>query len=437
MPELTPIAIGYLGIAGLLLLLLLGMPIAFASLIVGFAGIAAMRGFDPAMSLLGSTPYATLTSYPLGVVPMFIIMGYFAYHAGITRSMYDAARNWVGHYPGGLAVATIAGCTGFAAASGSSAATAAVMARIALPEMRRYRYPAHVSAGAVAAGGTLASLIPPSVILVIYAIIVEQSVRTLLLAGLIPGLASALIYILYIIVRSRLNPALGPPAEKAPWGDRIRSLKGVSGILSLVVIVLGGLYTGVFTATEAGGVGAFGALILALLSRGLTWSKFKSALMETGRTTFMLFALIVGVAIFVRFLSFTGLPQMLVRLATDSQAPPLVILLLILLAFMILGMFMEAMGMMMITLPFVFPVVMALGYDPIWFGIIVVKMAEMCLITPPIGMNCFVVAGVDKETSISAVYRGVMPYWVMDMLTVALLIAFPSIVLFLPRLMSN
>lgn len=437
MLELTPITVGYLGIGGLLVFLLLGMPIAFASLVVGFAGLVAMRGFDAAMSVLGGTPYATLSSYSMGVVPMFVIMGYFAYHAGITRQMYDAARNWVGHYPGGLAVATIAGCTGFAAVSGSSAATAAVMARIALPEMRRYGYPAHVSAGAVAAGGTLSSMIPPSVILVVYAITVEQSVRSLLLAGMIPGLVCAAIFMLYIIVRSHFNPALGPPAPKVAWAERLRSLRGLWGILTLIAVVLGGTYTGVFTATEAGAAGAFGALVLALAARGLDWPKFRSALMETGRTTFMLFALIVGIAVFVRFLSFTGLPQMLVRLATESTATPLVILLLILFVFMILGMFMEPMGMMMLTLPFVFPVIVALGYDPIWFGIIFVKMAEMCMLTPPIGMNCFVVAAVDKETPLAEVFRGIMPYWTMDIVTVGLLIAFPSIALFLPRLMPN
>jgi tripartite ATP-independent transporter DctM subunit len=366
---------------------------------------------------------------------MFIIMGYFALYAGLTKGMFHAARQWVGHLPGGLAIATVLGCTGFAAASGSSTATAAVMGRVAIPEMKAYGYHPRLAAGVVAAAGTLASLIPPSVILVIYAIIVEQSVGALLLAGFLPGLVSALIYVAMIYVRVRLRPTLGSQAPRASWGERFVSLRGVGGILFLVALVLGGLYGGVFTPTEAGGVGAFGALLLAVLSRGLTWERLWEALLETGRTTVMIFFLIVGVLIFVRFLAFSGLPKQFMATAMQTAAPPVVVLIVILLVYVVLGMFMDAIGLLMLTLPLVFPVVTALGYDPIWFGIIVVKMAEMCLITPPIGLNCYVVAGVDPEVPLSEIFRGILPFFVMDVLTVATLIAFPQIVLLLPRTM--
>jgi len=385
--------------------------------------------------VVGFLPHGIVAHYSLSVIPLFIIMGYYAYYAGLTDDMFFTARQWIGHFPGGLAIATVFGCAGFAACTGASTASAAIMGRVAIPEMKKYGYHPRLAAGVVAASGTLASLIPPSVILVIYGIITEQSIGALLIAGFIPGIISAIIYAAMIYTRVKIHPELGTPQPGVSLKAKLYSPKGTWGVLVLIVLIIGGIYSGVFTPTEAGGAGAFGAFLMALSMRRLTKERLKESLLETGRTTIMIFAIIVGVLIFVRFLALTGLPDTFTQFVLDLPIPSSLILILILCIYIFLGMFLDAIGMMMLTLPMVFPAVTGLGYDPIWFGIIVVKMCEICLITPPVGLNCYIVRSVAPDIPLEEIFRGILPFIAMDVLTVALFIVFPQIVTFLPSRM--
>ena len=366
---------------------------------------------------------------------MFILIGYLALHAGLTAKLFDAARKWLGFLPGGLAVASVFSTAGFAAVSGASTATAAVFSRVAIPEMLSSGYSQRMATGVVAAGGTLASLIPPSAILVIYAIIVEQSVGKILVAGFIPGLVSAAIYAGVVMIWARMSPTdAPPPAPTGGWGVRLRALPGIAPIFAVMVIIFSAIYQGWATPTEAGALGAFVMLVVAVMNRTPV-ARFSDAMMETARLTAMIFALIWGVLIFVRFLGFSGLSDLITGAIVGLPFPPIVIMICILLAYVVLGMFMDAIGMLLLTLPIVYPAVIALGYDPIWFGIIVVKMAELCLITPPIGLNCFVVAGVRRDIPLATIFRGVLPFVVADVVTVALFLAFPAIITWLPNQM--
>ncbi|MET4697329.1 tripartite ATP-independent transporter DctM subunit [Constrictibacter sp. MBR-5] len=428
---------GILSIIALVGLILLGVRIAYASGLVGLIGLAILRGWDPGTGLAGFLAHSESSHYTLSVLPMFILIGYLAFYAGLTQGAFYAARCWLGWLPGGLAVATIFATAGFAAVSGASTATAAVFSRVAIPEMLRYGYDRSMAAAVVAAGGTLASLIPPSAILVIYGIIVEQSIGALLLAGFIPGALTAFCYSSIIVLRVMINPALGPSIEGVSWGERFRSLQGAYGIVFVIGVILFGIYTGVMTPTEVGGVGAFIIFIMALAKREMSWRNLYDALMETSKLSVMIFTIIWSILIYVRFLGFTGLPGAFADYIAHIEVPRLVILLLILFVYIILGMFMDGIGMLLLTLPVVFPAIVALGYDPIWFGIIVVKMVEIGLITPPIGLNCFVVNGVRPDIPLSAVFKGVWPFVVADLICVGLLIAFPQIVLYLPQLMMQ
>jgi tripartite ATP-independent transporter DctM subunit len=393
---------GILSIIALVGLILLGVRIAYASGLVGLIGLAILRGWDPGTGLAGFLAHSESSHYTLSVLPMFILIGYLAFYAGLTQGAFYAARCWLGWLPGGLAVATIFATAGFAAVSGASTATAAVFSRVAIPEMLRYGYDRSMAAAVVAAGGTLASLIPPSAILVIYGIIVEQSIGALLLAGFIPGALTAFCYSSIIVLRVMINPALGPSIEGVSWGERFRSLQGAYGIVFVIGVILFGIYTGVMTPTEVGGVGAFIIFIMALAKREMSWRNLYDALMETSKLSVMIFTIIWSILIYVRFLGFTGLPGAFADYIAHIEVPRLVILLLILFVYIILGMFMDGIGMLLLTLPVVFPAIVALGYDPIWFGIIVVKMVEIGLITPPIGLNCFVVNGVRPDIPLSA-----------------------------------
>ena len=429
---MDPLIMGLLGLSAVFVMVVLGMRIAFATALVGFVGLAIMKNIGVAGKVVGFLPHGIVAHYSLSVIPLFIIMGYYAFYAGLTDDIFNTARNWVGHLPGGIAIATVFGCAGFAACTGASTASAAIMGRVAIPEMTKYGYHPRLAAGVVAASGTLASLIPPSVVLVIYGIITEESIGVLLIAGFIPGVVSAAIYAGMIYARVKLSPELGQLQPKASWKERILSLKGTWGVIVLIILIIGGIYSGIFTPTEAGGAGAFGAFIMALAMRRLTWQRLKESLLETGHTTIMIFSVIVGVLIFVRFLALTGLPVTFSEFVLSLPIPPIFILLLILLIYVFLGMFLDAIGMMMLTLPIVFPAVVALGYNPIWFGIILVKMCEICLITPPVGLNVYIVRSVAPKISLEEIFRGIMPFLAMDILTVGVLIIFPQIVTFLP-----
>ena len=416
----------------------LGMRIAFAAALVGFIGLVILKGWAVAGGAVGFLPYRIVAHYPMSVIPLFIIMGYFAFYAGLTRDIFDTARKWVGHLPGGLAIATVFGCAGFAACSGSSTASAAVMGKIAIPEMRKYGYDQKLAAGVVAASGTLASLIPPSFVIVIYGIITEQSIGALLIAGFIPGVISAFIYAAMLYFRSRFSRGgLAQTLPPTPWKARLISLRSIWGMVVLVLVVLGGLYAGVFTPTEAGGVGAFGAFLMALLLRRLSWSNIKESLLETGKTTAMIFTILVGVLILLRLLALSGITKLFTTTMLSLPWPPLAILVGILFVYLVLGTFMSGIGMMMVTLPLVVPVVISLGYDPIWFGIIVIKMVEIAVITPPVGMNVYVTQSAAPDIPLTDVFKGILPFLAMDILTVALLIAFPQIILWLPQTMRG
>ena len=463
------IQIGLIITVFLLVLVVLGVRVAFAAAIAGMVGLIWIfwdkRDYEPeqfiwaltvAVKTAGQVPHSKISSQALSLIPTFILIGYLAYYAGLTKALFEAAKRWVGWVPGGLAVATVFATAGFAAVSGASVATSAVFARIALPEMTAIGYDKRFAAGVVAAAGTLASLIPPSAILVIYAIIVEQDVGALLLAGFLPGAFSALVYGALIVGMAVVVRNFGPPVGGFTWIERFKSLPPVFPIFFVIAIIIlfiynpfGGDAWG--TPTEGGALGAFVVFIMALY-RGMRWPQFKSALMETAKLSIMIFTIIWGVLVFVRFLGFADLPGVFSTWITSLDQSPLLTLVLILLAYAVLGMFMDAIGMLILTLPVVFPAVIALngGWNVtvdesafgltavgcgIWFGIIVVKMAELCLITPPIGLNCFVVAGVRPELSVHDVFKGVAPFFIADALTIAGLVLFPGIVLYLPNLL--
>ncbi|WP_169566042.1 TRAP transporter large permease [Sneathiella limimaris] len=434
--ELDPLLTGVIGMGALIVMVFLGVRVYIAATIVGMLGIVSIIGWDAGTGIVGTIPHSKSTLYSLSVLPMFILIGYLAFHAGITTAAFDAAKKWLGWVPGGLAVSTVFAAAGFAAVSGASTATAAVFTRVAIPEMLKNGYDRRLAAGVVAAGGTLASLIPPSAILVIYAIIVEQSVGALLLAGFIPGIVSALIYAFIIMGRATLNPKLGPPVRGFTFKERVSSLPGTLPIVAVIGIIFSAIYGGWATPTEAGALGAFVVLILAFF-HGMRTKELKEALAETAKLSVMIFSIIWGVLVFVRFLGFSGLPEAFAEWILGLPFPPTVIIIMILCGYAILGMFMDAIGMLLLTLPVVYPAVIGLGYDPIWFGIIVVKMVEICLITPPIGLNCYVVNGVRPDIPLADVFRGIGPFFVADVLTVALFIAFPSLILWLPQAMLN
>jgi len=434
---MEPLTIGLITAGVFLILLVLGMQVAFAGALAGFLGLWALKDFGVAAESVGFLTHALSTSYGLSVIPLFILMGYLAHHAGLTRDIFATARAWVGHLPGGLAIATVFGCAGFAAASGASTAAAAVFGKVAIPEMDRYGYDRKLSTGVVAASGTLAALIPPSALIIIYAILAEESVGKLLIAGILPGIVSAIIYALMLYIRIRLNPSLGRPQPPTSFKTKLISLRGVAAIPVIFIIVIGGLYLGIFTPTEAGAAGAFSVLVLILVMGRFTWSSFKEALLDTGRTTVMIFLIIVGVLIFMRVLALSGASIAFIKWTAGLAVPRLVILIGLLSLYVVLGMFLTATSMLILTVPLIVPVVVALGYDPIWFGIIVIKMAEICLITPPIGLNVYVVRSVVPDTPVETIFRGVMPFFIMDILTVALLIAVPQIIVFLPGLMPG
>jgi len=460
MGQMDSISIGLWVTGFMLLFVLIGVRVAFAAAIAGFLGLvwifSAKLGFEKgvvvAMKMAGTIPHSKVSTLALSLIPTFILIGFLAYHAGLTKALFEAAKRWVGWLPGGMGVATVFSAAGFAAVSGASVATSAVFARIAVPEMLKLGYDKRFAAGVVAASGTLASLIPPSAILVIYAIIVEQDVGALLMAGFLPGLVSALIYGGLVVFLASTRKDFGPPVRGYSWKQRFESLPGALPIFFVVGIIVVSIYGGIGTPTEAGSLGAFVILCMAVY-KGMRMKQLKGALMETAKLTVMIFTIIWGVLLYVRFLGFADLPSAFSDWITSLDQSPMITLLFILLAYAVLGMFMDAIGMLLLTLPVVYPAVMALngGEDvlavdsafgvsgvgaSIWFGIIVVKMAELCLITPPIGLNCFVVAGVRPECSVQDVFRGVTPFFVADVITIAVLVSFPSIVLWLPSLMG-
>jgi tripartite ATP-independent transporter DctM subunit len=432
---MTPLTVGFIGIGILFVFLFFGMPIGIAMGMVGFAGFAFLRGLDSALGVLTTVPYRTFASYDFSVVPLFILMGAFCFHAGLSKDLYNTVYRWLGHFRGGLALANVGACAGFAAVSGSSTATAATMGVVALPEMKRYGYDPALATGSVAAGGTIGILIPPSVGLIVYGIIAEQSIGRLFLAGFIPGVLEAVFYMITIFIICRLNPRLGPPGPISSWRERIVSLKNTWVILLLFILVLGGIYFGIFTPTEAAGVGAFGAFLSALLRGKLNRKAFKDSLFETLRNTAMILIIVLGALILGYFLAISRVPFTIADTIVGLEMNNYIILIFILVFLLFLGTVIDAPAMILLITPIFYPVAEKLGFDPIWFGIIIVRMCEMALITPPVGLNVFVIKGVAPDVPMYTIFRGIVPFLMADVCHIALLIAVPQLSLFLPSLM--
>ena len=410
------------------------MRIAFAGAVGGFIGLVALYSWHTATATLVSHIIVESTKYGMTVIPLFVFMGYLGFYSGLGEEIYRAGRAWFGKLPGGLAIGTVFGCAGFGAISGSSTAAVAMFGRMSVPEMDRYNYHRRLSVGTIAASGTLATLIPPSTTVVIYGLLAEQSIGKLLIAGFLPGIVSAIIYGLMIYFRAVLNPKLGPPGPSSSLKEKFISLRSLWAVVAIMLVILGGLYTGVFTPTEAGGFGAFAMFILVLIRRMLTWEKLKAALLEATRVSCMIFIVIIGVRIFMTLLVASGVTGALVKAVLTLPVPAEVMLLGILVVYVIFGCFIGVIGMLVTTIPFVYPVILGLGFNPIWFGIIVIKLCEVAMITPPVGINVFVASKVIGEP-VENCFRGVIPFFFMDLLTIGVLIAFPQIILFLPNLM--
>jgi len=432
---MTPELVGGIGLAGFFALLVFRVPIAMAMLITGFAGIAAISGFSAACAVLGTETFEIASFIELSVIPLFVLMGNLAGLSGMSRDLYDAAYAWAGHHRGGLAGATIVGCAGFAALSGSSFASAVTMGRVALPEMRRFGYDDGLATGCVAAGGTLGFLIPPSSGFVIYAILTEQSIGRLFIAGILPGILLTLLFLLAVAVVTRLKPEAGPAGAPVPPGERWRTLRRAGVFITIVLVTIGGIYGGVMTPVEASGVGAFLTLVVALARRSLSAAAFRSVILHTLRTTALTFMILIGAHVFIPFMALSAIPSTLVSFLTGLNVGSLGVLLLILATYVLLGTFLEGIAMLVLTLPVVFPVILTLGYSPIWFGVVVVIVLEMGLISPPVGVNVFVVKGVAPDVPLATIFRGIWPFWLAMLVCLLVLVAFPGVALYLPNTM--
>lgn len=429
----------------LLLILILRMPIAFAMGIVGFFGFSVLNGltwenFDSfrwniPLSLAANRVIDTAQEYGLSVIPLFILMGNLIARSGLASELYSASYAFLGHKKGGLAMATVLSCGGFSAVCGSSLATAATMSKVAMPAMRRYGYADSLATASIAAGGTLGILIPPSVILIIYGILTETSIRELFAAGLIPGILGVIFYLGAVKYTVWRNPSAGPVGEKMSWSDRIKALIGVRDIFGLFVLIMGGIYFGIFTPTEAAGIGAGGAFLIALWRRTLTWANLFETLAESARTSASLFMIIIGALVFSDFINRAELPIILLEWVQGLNVTPMVVILVIILIYLVLGLVFESLSMLLLTIPVFYPLVQSLGFDLVWFGIVAVIVTEISLISPPVGMNVFVLSSVVKDVKTGTIFRGVLPFWGADLLRLALIVMFAQISLWLPQLL--
>jgi tripartite ATP-independent transporter DctM subunit len=421
-----------LGFVAMFALMSLRVPIAFSMAVVGFAGLWWMRSWNAAVAST-TTEILDIAKYTLSVVPLFVLMGNFVTRAGMSRELYAAAYSFIGHKRGGLAMSTVMACAGFGAICGSSIATTATMARVSMPEMRRFGYRDSFAAGAIAAGGTLGILIPPSVIMVLYAIMTEQSIGALFAAGVVPGIMAMLFYMAAAAIVTARNPALGPPGERSSWAERLAALKAIWGVVLLFAIVMGGMYGGWFTPTEAAGIGAMGGFLFALARGTLTWPVLVDILVSSARTTAMLFTILIGASVFASFANFTTMPNDLKDFVEQFQIHPIAVIVAICFVYVLLGTAMEELSMILLTVPIFFPLVTHLGFDPIWFGVLIVCVVEIGMISPPVGMNVFVLRSVLPDVPTSQIWKGVMPFLYADILRLGVLIAFPVITLWLPK----
>lgn len=432
---MSPTLVGIIGLTALFLLIFSRMPVGFVMALVGFAGFGYVVSFDVAMNLIAKDIFDVFGSYNLTVIPLFILMGQIAFHAGISSRLFDVAYKFIGHWPGGLAIATIGACTGFSAICGSTNATAATMAAVTLPEMRKYNYKDSLATGVVAAGGSLGILIPPSVIFIIYGIMTEQSIGKLFMAGILPGLLLTSLFVLAIIICTYFRPDLAPRGPKVSLKEKLASLSGLVETILLFILVMGGLFLGFFTPTEAGAVGAFGALIIAFLRRNISFSGFIQSLFETTRISCMILVIVAGATIFGHFLAITRIPFDIANWVAGFNLPSSVIMGMIILVYLIGGCFIDALALIMLTVPIFYPVVNSLGYNPMWFGVIIVLVTQIGVITPPVGINVYVVSGVIRDVPLHVIFKGVLPLLLALIVGTLIMIPFPQIALFLPSLM--
>lgn len=433
---MSPTVIGLIGIGFLFILMFLRMPVGFVMAAVGFVGFGYTVTFDASMSMVAKDLFSVFGSYSLTVIPLFVLMGQLAYHSGISSRLFNAAYTFIGHWPGGLAIATVGACAAFAAICGSTNATAATMGAATLPEMKRYNYKPELATGVVAAGGSLGILIPPSVIFMVYGIATEQSIGSLFMAGLLPGLLLTLFFVLAIVIWAHLRPELGPKGPRFTFRERWNSLSGLIETLILFAVIMGGLFLGIFTPTEAGAIGACGTLILALAGRNLTLKGFLAALFETTRISCMILVIVAGATIFGHFLAVTRIPFDIAQVVSEIELPRWCIMLIIIAVYLVGGCIIDSLALIMLTIPIFYPVILFLGYDPIWFGVIIVLVTQIGVITPPVGINVYVVSGVARDVPLDLIFKGALPFLAALIVGTLLLIPFPQLALFLPGLMG-
>ncbi len=436
---MDPTLIGIIGILVMILVFLSRMPVAYVMAMIGYLGFSIMISGKGGLNLLSRNIYDIFASYGLTTIPLFVLMGQLAFHSGISHRLYDTGYKYLGSTRGGLAMATVSACTAFGAVCGSSPATAATMATVGLPEMKRYKYANELATGSVASGGGLGMIMPPSVVLIVYGVLTEQSIGALFVAGIIPAILVTILFIISIHIWCYYSPEQGPRGESFTWNEKVKSLLGMSETLAVFILVMGGLFIGLFTPTEAAAVGAFGVLAVSLIRRQLTWENFVESLYETLRTSCMVLLLIAGATIFGKFLAVTRIPFDIASWIGEFHLSPYIIMAIIVLIYFFGGCFMDALAFVTLTVPIFFPLVTGLGFDPIWFGIIIVMVTEMGVITPPVGINVYVVFGVAKgvigEVPLESIFKGILPFLIAVIVGVIFLMIFPQIILFLPNLM--
>jgi len=433
---MNPIQIGIVGVVLLILLLFTRFPVAFCMALVGVLGFGYLVSPGAALNIIIKDFYTVFSSYDLTVVPLFVFMGQILFYSGISRKLYDAGLAWLGHFKGGLAMATVGACACFSAICGSTNATAATMASVALPEMKRLKYRDELATGTVAAGGSLGILIPPSTIFIVYGIMTEQSIGKLFMAGILPGVLLSVLFILAIYIWVSVKPEIAPVAEKQSLKERFRSLKGLIEVFVLFILVMGGLFIGIFTPTEAGAVGALGGLVIPLVSGNLSWRGFLDALYSSTRTTSMILMIVAGATVFGHFLAVSTIPSTLSGWVVGLPLPTWAIMLVVMFFFLIGGCFMDALGMILLTIPIFYPVAIAIGYDPIWFGVVIVLVTELGVITPPVGINVYVVSGIARDVPLQVIFKGALPFVFALTAYLVIMLLFPQIALYLPSFVA-
>ncbi len=433
---MTPVTVGIICILLLFFFMSLNMNVGLSMALSGFIGLIYLLGVEQALNVLGNAPFRTAAAYTMSVIPLFVLMGNLSLYAGVSSDVYNTAYKFFGHLPGGLAMATTVACAGFAATCGSSVATAVTIGSVAIPEMRKYNYASSLAAGSLAAGGTLGILIPPSIGFILYSMLTEESIGKLFIAGILPGILLTALFVVAIYIQVRKNPGLGPRGPVSTFKEKIESLKGVGGALGLFILVIGGLYGGIFTPTEAGGIGAFGSFLLMVLRKKLNFKNMANCLMDTGKVTAMCFLILLGANIFGYFMAVTRIPSELAKLAISLPLHPVLILIFILIVYLFLGCIVDAIAMIVLTIPIFYPVIIELGFNSVWFGVIAVIVMEMALITPPVGMNVFAIAGTAGDVPMYTIFKGIFPFLIAMVVLLIILIIFPQLATFLPNLMT-